>query len=216
MLFESSRSETDPVTAFDRRTLLKTLAGTLALPVIVGFSAEEVLALGLSAHRQKPRAPEPVAGVGLSAAQQSMLEAVTETLLPRTATPGATDARVVPFVDAMVRGWFPEDARQRYLLELARFDRRCRDQFGVDFVDASSEQRQQLLSAEEQDAVAARAGKNFNPNPGELSDACFFDVTKWLAVYGYFTSEAVLEGVLGHRNFYSRYDGDVTIPSAGA
>jgi hypothetical protein len=172
-----------------RREVLRLLAAGAALPV---------LSPGLLAHLQEAQAQ-----VGstyklrtLSPQQNALVVAMIDLIIPVTDTPGAKAARVNEFIDVILTDWANDDERQAFLNGLANIDKRSRELFGKDFVDASVEQQTTLLRAIDDAAMAARPNRRLarhgNTIPEERDKQLqgnFWDVFKGITVHGYYTSE---------------------------
>lgn len=138
----------------------------------------------LATERRPPRT--------LTADQDALFVALAERILPRTDTPGATDARVNEFVDLVLTDWYEDAARRRFLDGLARIDARSRELFGTRFVEAREPQQAALLTELDADLTRMRGAEDLLP-PHERSEAPstrhFFHMLKRLTLFGYFTSE---------------------------
>jgi|SRR3954447_1537063 len=117
----------------------------------------------------------------LSSAELASLAALVDTILPRTDTPGASDAGVPTFIDRRL-------ATNSQLAELFRagmkgIDAEATSKFGKTFAAISDAQRVEILTSRQDDP--------------------FFKTMKGLTVDGYYTSEAGLAQELGwHGNTF--------------
>jgi hypothetical protein len=85
----------------DRRELIRWLVSAAGLTCLEGLSPDDLLAFGSDVHQR------PVAGQGfraLNAHAQRTVTLAAERIIPKTDTPGATDAGVVSFMDKMLSG----------------------------------------------------------------------------------------------------------------
>src|SRR2546426_8009893 len=128
----------------NRRELLRILGGALAIPVLSGWPAERLDAVGRAAHR-RVRDGDHALRV-LDPHQRDAVAAIAEMIIPETDTQGASAARVPEFVDLLPAEGFPADDRARFLPGLADVDARSPDLFGADFVPAREAQRTATLS----------------------------------------------------------------------
>ena len=172
-----------------RREVLRLLAAGAALPV---------LSPALLAHLQEAQTQ-----VGstyklrtLSPQQNDLVVAMIDLIIPVTDTPGAKAARVNEFIDVILTDWANDDERQAFLNGLANIDKRSRELFGKDFVDASVEQQTTLLRAIDDAAMAghsnrrlARHGNTIPEERDKQLQGNFWDVFKGITVHGYYTSE---------------------------
>ena len=150
-----------------RREALKTLAAAAALPQVKPAVAV-----------WKPKV--------LDAHQDRTVTILAELIIPRTDTPGATDAQVNRYVDQMLAS-YPVSRREGFLSGLAWLDGYCNNNHGAPFADLSQEMQVQVLRA------LSTAGAATELGPG----ARFFRVIKGLASTGYYTSKVGLEEELG-------------------
>jgi hypothetical protein len=70
----------------------------------------------------------------LNSQQNAMVTAMAEMILPRTDTPGATDAGVAAFIDLILTEWYDDRERARFLAGLTDVDSRAQSLFGNIFV----------------------------------------------------------------------------------
>lgn len=131
---------TDPF-HLDRRALMQrvlALAGagaacSLAFPAL----AEEALKAG------------PV----LSSDRFMTLTAIADTIVPRTATAGAVDAKVPASFDALLANWASPDRREALTSAIDEIDAIARKAHGKPFAGLPSAERNALLSAHEAEAL---------------------------------------------------------------
>src|SRR2546422_11393191 len=97
----------------NRRELLRILGGALAIPVLSGWPAERLDAVGRAAHR-RVRDGDHALRV-LDPQQRDAGAAIAQMLIPETDTPGASAARVPELVDAPLAGGFPDREAPRVL-----------------------------------------------------------------------------------------------------
>jgi|SaaInlStandDraft_1057018.scaffolds.fasta_scaffold54771_2 gluconate 2-dehydrogenase gamma chain len=159
----------------------------------------------------------------LSTAQRKLLQAVVETIIPRTDTPGALDAKVDRFVELCVAEFMTEQERAVFIAGLDSLqdalNKQPREQLIEKLVEEPSEQQgtQQaalitlLTELEEQHSDAAwyqlgnRVGNGFD------STAPFICQLKELSVVGFFMSEVGATQVLRHNPMPGQFDGETVI-----
>jgi hypothetical protein len=98
--------------------------------------------------------------------QHDTIEAIAEIIIPTTDTPGAREAGVGRFVDAMFSQYYPPLDRLRLLDGLDAVDAQAKKQHGKQFTELSAEQQTATVAA--MDRVAFRqlpgeAGRPFRP-----------------------------------------------------
>src|SRR3981081_3022611 len=65
--------------------------------------------------------------------QYATVTAITELIIPRTETPGATDVHVTEFIDLIVTEWYNAAEKARFLEGLADVDSRNKELFEKKF-----------------------------------------------------------------------------------
>lgn len=125
----------------DRRNLMKRAL------LLVGATAGG----GFSPAALARAAAEP--GRYLSPSLYTLLSAVADTIVPRTTTAGALDAKVPASVDAMLTNWASGRQKVAITQALGRIDRRARDMQGKGFAELPTDARLSLLSAYDIEAL---------------------------------------------------------------
>lgn len=206
----------EPAETLGRRRALKVIGGAAALPFLPAELFANPHLAHLHLHAQQETAGEPRPLTVLSERQAGALEAIAERILPTTDTPGAADAGIPGFVDRLLDGWLPDEARDHLLAELDRFDDRARERHpeAGDFRDLEDQAQDELLTEAQDEAIAQRGGRAFSRNVNRLQEQPFFDLVKWLTLFGYYTSEAGMKSELGYRIVPGRWDPCVDIEDA--
>ncbi len=202
----------DPI---GRRRALQVIGGAAALPLLPEELFGNAHLAHVHLHRQET-AGEPAPLAVLSEGQARTLDAIAERILPATDTPGAGDAEIPALVDRLLAGWLPDAARDHLLAELDRFDARARERQpeAAGFVDLAESAQDRLLAEAQDEALAERGGRGFSRNPNRLHEQPFFDLVKWLTLFGYYTSEAGMKSELGYRIVPGRWDPCVDLEEA--
>jgi len=209
---ESRQRDPDIVDGMERRRALRVIGGAAALPLLPPDLLANVHPGHAHGHghpptqEEPPGEPEPL--TVLTVHQARTLDAIADRILPATDTPGAGEAGIPAFVDRLLAGWLPDRAARHVLTELDRFDTRAseRDAGAAGFVDLSEADQDAHLAEAQDDAVARRANRSFSRNPNRLHEQPFFDLVKWLTLFGYYTSEAGMKSELGYRIVPGRWD----------
>ena len=201
-----------PADRIPRRQALRVIGGAAALPLLPEELFANAHLAHVHLHQQKPGG-EPAPLTVLTEHQARTLSAIAERILPTTDTPGAGDAEIPGFVDRLLAGWLPDAARDHLLAELDSFDARARENGGP-FVDLSDTGKDELLTEAQDEALAERDGRAFSRNVNRLHEQPFFDLVKWLTLFGYYTSEAGMKSELGYRIVPGRWDPCVDIEDA--
>lgn len=152
-----------------RRGLLQNgAAGGLAGITLIGGPA-----IGSTASATSP-APA-------GAERPALLDALADTIIPATDTPGAAEAGVPDFIRMMVARWLHPDERTRFTVGLQMFDETIRSTTGQAFEHLPPPRRLELL----QRMAGTEAGASATlPQSGP-----FIAQLRALVIYGYYTSE---------------------------
>lgn len=193
----------------DRRDVMRLLAGVVAVPVLTGYSMEELVALG---RRVNARAQESEHSLNFfDPHQRATVAAIAERIIPETDTPGAGAAGVPAFIELIVAEHYPDDERSQFLTGLEAVDRRSRAEVKRDFIDATSTDQDRILTRLERESEPSLADRTPEKKPAEPSQKpnekpaekprealqekplerpeSFWRQIKFLTVYGYYTSE---------------------------
>jgi hypothetical protein len=181
-----------------RREAVRALAGIAALPFFGNLGVSELTQIGRSAH-------EKVGGAlavprALTAAEYAMVRDAAERIIPRTDTPGATDARVADFIDVMLADWYDANETARFKAGLTDLDARARTLSGKSFVESTAKQQTEMLENLDSEFQTAR-------NNGSAGDD-WFGMLKHLTVWGYYTSEVGIAQELRVKLIPGYYDGN--------
>lgn len=124
----------------------------------------------------------------LDSEQATLLTQLCELLLPRTETPGATDAGVPEWID-LALSLADAEEQLAFLGGLGWVDRFARESFGRPFLE---------LSADEQTGVLREISDEHEEVPEELeAGAAFFRELKAKTLFAYFTSKTGRVEMLG-------------------
>lgn len=209
-----------------RRDAVRVLAGVLAVPLLSGYSTEELLALG---RRLNARAAAGERSATLfDPHQRATVAAIAERIIPETDTPGAGAAGVPDFIELIVAEHYTDDERTRFLDGLNHADARSRARFGRRLVEAAPAQQDEILTALEHEAGPVLVGRQPEKKPVEPSQqpeekpaekprealpektietpAPFWHQIKFLTVYGYYTSKIGVTRELHSVVIPGRYD----------
>jgi hypothetical protein len=143
----------------------------------------------------------------LDAHQDETVATLSELIIPTTDTPGGKAALVNRFVDEVLAD-AAEPHRREFLRGLRWIDGRSNELFGADFVKASPEQQNALLTI-----LSSDKNKSL---PDEIG-CDFFKAIKSLTITGYYTSEVGMKQELGDDGqlFFLEFKG-CTHPEHGA
>lgn len=178
----------------ERRELLK---------MIVAATGAAMVGLPALVHGQVPTAG---AKTLFSAADVGTLDEIAETILPRTATPGAKDAGAGAFMAQFVTDCYTARQQAAFRAGLVEIDKRA----GGRFVSLAPQARTELLRA-----LDAEARKHVvamtDTGTAKMAEAMphHFTMIKQLAIFSFFTSKVAATEVLRYVAVPGRYDGDM-------
>jgi hypothetical protein len=178
-----------------RRDAIRALAALAALPLVEKLSATELDDVWRRAHSlAEPRA--------LTAPEYEIVVSAAERIIPRTTTPGATDARVADFIDIMLADWYDPPDRARFKAGLRELDQSAVRVTGHAFVRAEERQQIGLLETLDRELSVRRKAKE------PSADDHWFAMLKHLTIWGYYTSRPGIIEELGVQLVPGRYDGN--------
>jgi len=199
----------------NRRELLKMAAAATGAAVVGG----EFFLAGCTN-------PEKGTTKEFTANDISFFDEVAETIFPRTATPGAKDAKVGQFMTVMVNDCYTEENQKAFRDGQAAINAACKKMHGHDFMKATPEHRKEVLISldpevkeyvakrkeflkQQEDAEKkAQANGDTNFKKQTMPDH-YFTMMKQLTILGYFTSKEGREGATNYQPVPAKYQGDV-------
>jgi hypothetical protein len=199
----------------DRRELLK----LVALATGTAFIGGEFFLSGCA---------NPEAGLSTEFTPETIafLDEVGETILPKTNTPGAKDAKIGAFMTVMVNDCYTAADQKIFHDGILKLNDACKEMHKESFMKATPEQRKSLLVKLDGDAKkAADDNKKFDEqeikkerdehekgNAGykrERRSAHYFSMMKQLTISGYYTSKEGRMGALRYKPVPGSYDGNL-------
>lgn len=183
-----------------RRDAVRSLAGFAALPFM--GTADELIEVGRRAHSLAAlRQSGEASPRALTAGEYDIVSQAAERIIPRTATSGATDARVADFIDVMLADWYNASHRERFKTGLRELDGRARNLASRVFVKCTEPQQTELLETLDRELQVRRQSGLAG------ADDHWFGMLKYLTVWGYYTSRPGIEKELRVELIPGRYDG---------
>ena len=166
----------------DRRDVMRVLGAGFVLPMLRGFSPDQLHAAAAQIRNRLPNRLQGYTPVLLDELQYQTVTVIAEHILPATDTPGATEAGVGPFIDIMLAEWYEAEDREEFLEGLANLDDRSTNMFGATFLELGEAKQVALLRGLDAEVTALQEA--------DLeTDSYFFHRMKWLTLFGYYTSE---------------------------
>ena len=115
--------------------------------------------------------------------QIDMMDEIAETILPKTKTPGAKEAKVGAFMSVMVLDCYTEKDQQIFLEGLKTIDKLSDEKNNTGFMKATPEQRLSLLISLDKEQ------KEYQKTKKKEDSSHYFRMMKELTLTGFFTSE---------------------------
>ena len=120
--------------------------------------------------------------------QRKLLAELAETICPRTATPGATDAKVGPFIELILQDCREQKDRDAFIAGLNAVEAECKTTYKMGFVKLPAEKRTELLTKMEADASTESKARKMSKATDQ--PPIFWNSLKSMTIWGFFTSEA--------------------------
>lgn len=126
----------------------------------------------------------------LSPAQNEIVVAMSELMIPATETPGAKAAKVNEFIDLILTEWATEEERMIFLEGLADADRKTNALFGHRFAAASAKEQTAIVQVFDEELATFRNEQlPKQVRSWELTLVLpFFAQMRRLTLVGYYTS----------------------------
>jgi hypothetical protein len=125
-----------------------------------------------------------------SPAQNEIVVAMSDVMIPATDTPGAKAAKVNEFIDLILTEWATEEERKIFLEGLAETDRKANALFGHGFAAASTKEQTAIVQVFDEELATTRNEKLPKQiRAWELTlELPFFAQMRRLTLVGYYTS----------------------------
>lgn len=149
----------------------------------------------------------------------AFLDEVGETIIPTTSSPGAKAAGIGNFMKVMVTDCYTEPDQQAFMKGIKELNEASKKAYGIGFMQATPQQRTELLEKIDAEAKAyqkeknekeaklqAEAAKERNKTIA-LSPNHYFTMMKQLTLLGYFTSKPGATQALRYVAVPGHYDG---------
>jgi len=131
----------------------------------------------------------------------AFLDEIADTIIPTTSTPGAKAAQVGLFMTVMVKDCYADKDQNTFLEGMKKLNEASSQKYGHAFVDATPEQRKELLIALDKEQ------KEYAKNKKHDDPAHYFTLMKQLTLLGYFTSQIGCEQALRYKAVPGKYEG---------
>ena len=161
-------------------------------------------ALALLPHEAVAAWSRVAAGVppidGLTEPQLALVGAVSDIIIPRTDTPGATDVGVPAFINVIVAENYTDTDRAAFVTGLDSLEAQAKGTGGSAFVELAPTAQAALI-----ESIEGAADRRAEPSRTYWR-------LKGLVIHGYFTSEPVMKQVLKVEIMPGSFDGAAPMP----
>lgn len=133
----------------------------------------------------------------------SLMDEVSDTILPPTKTPGAKAAQVGQFMTVMVNDCYNASDQKIFHEGLGKLDDFANKTYNNSFIKLNPQQRHDLLVKLDEEQ------KNYMKNKKKEDPSHYFRMVKELTLLGYFTSKIGCTQAMRYVETPGRYDGCV-------
>ena len=137
--------------------------------------------------------------IDISSEQEKLMAELSETIIPKTNTPGAKDVSAHLFALMMVDDCYKPEEQKKFVSGLKDFDEITRKKFGKSFVECSPGQRHALVAEMEVN----------KDGTGNIS--AFYKITKSLTIHSFTSSQYYLTKVRVYEMVPGRFHGCVPV-----
>ncbi|WP_395625703.1 gluconate 2-dehydrogenase subunit 3 family protein [Daejeonella sp.] len=132
-----------------------------------------------------------------------LLNEIGETILPKTSTPGAKEAKVGLFMDIMVKDCYTKEHQLIFQEGIKSLESQIKTQTGKSFIEINAQERTSVLIKLDAEQKAYTETKKAEDPPH------YFRMMKELTLLGFFTSEIGSTKALRYVETPGSFDGDV-------
>jgi hypothetical protein len=179
----------------DRRQLLRVMSASATLAGLSPGQLAAIMEAGVTSL---------TARAFFTSEQREAVDAMAEAIIPTTDTPGASEAGVAEFIEAIVSEWYDAEQREHFMRGLAHLDEHSEALTGVRFPHVGADTQSAILARLEAEGATMMEARSDAPTP-------FFHRFRGLVLYGYYNSEVGLREELMFQRLPGRYDGCVDV-----
>ena len=144
----------------------------------------------------------PLKRIHIDPDEETMLADLSETILPKTDTPGARDLSAHLFALKMVDDCFTKQNQEKYIRGLREFEASVLKTTGKSFTENSDSEKQ---------AIVAKLDRKEH---GEDVISYFYNSTKKLTIQAYTTCEYYLTKIRGYKMIPGKFQGCIPLTTA--
>jgi len=144
----------------------------------------------------------PLTLIHIDPADENMLASLTETILPKTDSPGARELAAHLFALKMVDVCYTKENQEKYIRGMKDFETWVLKKTGKTFSEISDSEKQSLV------------GELDKQQPSNEGISFFYQSTKRLTIQAYTTCEYYLTKIRGYKMIPGRFQGCVPLKTA--
>ncbi|HEY4966195.1 MAG TPA: gluconate 2-dehydrogenase subunit 3 family protein [Puia sp.] len=160
------------------------------------------VALLPSCLHEEEKVSIPLKLIHIEPADENMLAGLTETILPKTDTPGAKDLAAHLFALKMVDVCYTKENREKYIQGMKDFESWVMKKTGKTFSETSAIEKQSLVAELDQQ------------KPTKEGISFFYQSTKRLTILSYTTCEYYLTNIRGYKMIPGKFQGCILLKTA--
>ncbi|MBA4139301.1 MAG: gluconate 2-dehydrogenase subunit 3 family protein [Segetibacter sp.] len=150
--------------------------------------------------------------------QERIISELSETIIPRTDTPGAKDTYTHLFVLKMVDDCQTKEEQQKFMSGLKEFEKLAQNKYDKSFVECSQGQRDELVGSiinkkAPPNNTTINAGINGSKKDDTDDVTAFVKNMKRLTLQGYMTSQYYLTKVQPYKLVPGKFEGCILVTS---
>ncbi|WP_416864482.1 MAG: gluconate 2-dehydrogenase subunit 3 family protein [Imperialibacter sp.] len=172
----------------------------MALSMGYTLSAPAILSILNSCESAPELGWQPLA---LTPEQAAALDELTETILPKTSTPGARDMKVAQTMDAFISAVFSPTDQEQFKSDLDGFLKECETMQGKTFVKCSQEERNAFLA--KYDTPESYGISVWGTDMAKKEVNAVFKKVKAMTVSSYLNTEELGERILRYQPIPGKY-----------
>lgn len=118
---------------------------------------------------------------------KDLIDSISETIIPKTDSPGAKEAEVVNYIVNVVENCFSKSDKRNIIIGLNDLEQYCRNHYSSTFINCQAKDKVTVLTYFE-----SRGSFNnslLNKIKRKILGSSFFEQMKWLVVSGYCVSK---------------------------
>lgn len=152
----------------------------------------------------QPKVSEEQDLMVLNGHQFNLAQSLSDTILPKTDTPSASEVQVPQFLDLLLRDVFDEPVKQHLIDGINLFDEACRSSLGKSFVQLDQAVRNQYLEEKDKEVMSE----------AYTEEIPFYYTFKQLVIILYFSSADGVKQNLDYRPIPGPFQGDMSLDTS--